>query len=391
MPGSTRSFEFAKRLASAGHEVTMITSSRDTTNEINSKIEIIDNFRVHWIPVSYSNSMSFQRRILSFLIYMLRASFVASKYKADLVFASSTPLTVIIPAYISGKIRRAPVIFEVRDLWPEVPIGLGYLKGKVKIYFAKRLERFAYYKSDHLIALSEDMKNGILNEGISAEKVSVIPNSADIQSFRPLSKKGYFSRFGIKDETKVFVYAGTFGKVNEVDYLVDLANQFKFDDRIYFLAIGFGSEFERVKSYAKTIGVYRQRLSFSEALPKQDIYELLSRADMVCSLTQDNKVLEWNSANKFFDGLASGCATFTNYGGWQQEELVKHKAGCRLSRNILEAKKQIIYYLENSDKLEEAKINARLLAERKYSRDLLYNDLAEVISNVTNTSGKGPE
>ena len=251
MPGSTRSYEFAKRLAASGHEVTMITSSRDSANYFKSKIELIENFKVHWIPVSYSNSMSFNRRVLSFLLYMVRASFVASRYKADVIFASSTPLTVIIPAYISGKFNRAPIIFEVRDLWPAVPIGLGYLRSKVLIYFAKFLERFAYHKSSHIIALSEDMSRGILNEGIGKEKVSVIPNSSDVQSFGPLPKKRFFNRFGIKDETKVFIYAGTFGKVNEVDYLVDLANQFKLDDRIYFLAVGFGSEFERLKNYAK--------------------------------------------------------------------------------------------------------------------------------------------
>ena len=74
-------------------------------------------------------------------------------------------------------------------------------------------------------------------------------------------------------------------------------------------------------------------------------------------------------ANKYFDGLAAGCAVFTNYGGWQVEELESNQIGCQLSRSLLKARQQIIYYLENPDILEKVKINARLLAERKYSRD----------------------
>ena len=131
MQGSTRSYEFARRLANDGHEVIVITADR-TENAPNRRVEL-GNFKVVWLGIKYNNRMGFISRLFAFLSFMLRASCEAIRFESDLVFATSTPLTVFIPGWIASIFCRAPLVFEVRDLWPEMPIAAGILKNRFLI------------------------------------------------------------------------------------------------------------------------------------------------------------------------------------------------------------------------------------------------------------------
>lgn len=384
MNGSTRSYEFARRLVKAGHSVTMITSDRSANG--NLKIENIQGIEVYWMPVHYSNHLSFMQRVISFFIFMIKATVAGLRQDADIVLATSTPLSVIIPGYIISKFNNAKLIFEVRDLWPDVPIGLGILKNRILIYAAKKLEEFAYAKSDHIIALSEDMRARIIEKKIASDKVSTITNVADLENFYPANRSNVFRKYGLRDQAKVLVYSGTFGMVNNVEYLVDLAFELRSRKDFQIFAIGSGREFLPVRDHAIMKGVLNKNFFLHQAIPKEELYTLLSAADMACSLTVDNEVMEWNSANKFFDGLAAGCLFFTNYGGWQAKVLSENHAGVNLTRDIKNASKIMEGFLDDELKIKIAQKNARLLAEKKFSIELMQSNLETIMYNLFNGS-----
>ena len=138
MPGSTRSYEFSKRLVKMGHEVEMITTYRKplkTKDWFKTKDKGIN---IHWLPLNYSNHMNFFNRLKVFFVFAWKSYFKAKKINADIVFASSTPLTIAIPAVIIKKKKNIPMVFEVRDLWPDIPIVMKILKNPILIYLAKR-------------------------------------------------------------------------------------------------------------------------------------------------------------------------------------------------------------------------------------------------------------
>ena len=137
MPGSTRSYELAKRLVKNGHQVMMITSKRDAHQKLSMRWTNEDGIQVCWIPVSYSNKMGFFRRIISFISFSIQSAKVCLSINADLLFATSTPLTIAIPGIYFSKIKNKPMVFEVRDLWPEIPIALGALKSRLTIKLAR--------------------------------------------------------------------------------------------------------------------------------------------------------------------------------------------------------------------------------------------------------------
>ncbi len=379
MSGSTRSFEMARRLVEMGHQVEIITSTRE--NDIkNYELRTIESgIIVNWIKVNYSNNMLFWPRIISFVKFAFLAFLKAKKLKGDIIFASSTPLTISLPGIFAARLNRIPFYFEVRDLWPEIPIAMGYLKNPILRYLALKLEKYSYHNSRGIVALSDGMKDGIINTGYPSEKVTVIPNGADLDSFdfNKDFKSDFRKKFGFEDNDVIILYPGTFGRVNNLEYLVDLANKFIYQNNIKFMLVGEGNERDLIINKAKSLSLFQRNMFFFDKIPKNEISNYFSMSDIVISTVMPLKELEANSANKFFDALASGTCMVVNHGGWQEHELIKFNCGFRLPRNIDEAFIKLKYYTEDKMKLKNMGHNARILAKEKYSRDILAKRLAD--------------
>ncbi|MGP5551512.1 glycosyltransferase, partial [Psychrobacter namhaensis] len=187
------------------------------------------------------------------------------------------------------------------------------------------------------------------------------------------------------DNSPLLVYTGTFGKINGVGYMVELAKELKkLNSSIKILLVGDGAEKDRVIAKAKSIGVLEDNLFYESQIPKKDIPALLSAATIASALFIDLPEMRPNSANKFFDALASGTPIFLNYGGWMHELVNKH--GCGITAwqmNIKEAAKQLDEKLQDSDWLNKASISARQLAEQEFDRDKLAQQLMTVLELVS--------
>ena len=388
MSGGTRSYEMARRLVTAGHEVHMITSWTEDTDHTDWFEEDVEGIKTYWYPTSYNNAMSFSDRVKAFLKFAKAASLKASSFKdADIVFATSTPLTIAIPAISASKFLKVPMVFEVRDLWPEIPIAIGALNNPLLKFLAKRLEKLAYTNSSAVVALSPGMKKGVIKTGYPSDKVAVIPNSSDNREFKYDSHAADSFRASRAwlDNSPLLVYTGTFGKINGVGYMVELAKELKkLNSSIKILLVGDGAEKDRVIAKAKSIGVLEDNLFYESQIPKKDIPALLSAATIASALFIDLPEMRPNSANKFFDALASGTPIFLNYGGWMHELVNKH--GCGITAwqmNIKEAAKQLDEKLQDSDWLNKASISARQLAEQEFDRDKLAQQLMTVLELVS--------
>lgn len=391
MSGGTRSFEMAKRFVKAGHEVHMITSWREPGFPP-STYEIIHGIHVYWLSVNYTNKMGFIRRILAFLLFALKATFKSISIKSDIVFATSTPLTISIPGVISAKINGSKFIFEVRDLWPELPIAIGAISNPILIYLSKKLERFAYKNSDSIITLSPGMFTGVLNCGYDSNKIAVIPNSSDIENFTVCHTEGlnFRKKRNIHETTPVILYAGTFGIINGVDYLVDLAVELKrINSDIVILAIGGGVKFDGVINYSKTKGVYNHNFLVEPYLNKSEIPKAFSAATLCCGVFVDLPEMRSNSSNKFFDSLAASKPLFINYGGWMHE--IINDTGCGISSWNLPLKDTAILlnnFVSNEKALLDASKSSSNLASLYFDRDLLFKKLLSVFELTFNDDAK---
>lgn len=393
--GGTRSYEWARRLVREGHRVTVVTSSAFfppayAVEKRVTELEI-EGIDLKIIRVPYSNKLSFQKRILAFLKFAYLSTIVASSVPAvDVVFATSTPLTIVLPGIITKKIRGCPMVFEVRDLWPDLPIAVGALKNPLAIGLAKVLERWAYWNSDYVVALSPGMKEGVVNAGYPGEKVSVVPNCCDVELFDvPVeSGKRFLEKFLFLKGGPIVSYAGTFGLINGVDYLVDIAAEMRtLNSEVKFLLAGEGIRKKDVVEKAIKCGVFEKNLWIYPALPKKEIPGLLSVTTVATSVVIDMPEMWNNSANKFFDALAAGRPLMINHQGWQARILQETGAGVIVPpRNPSEAARILNDFLNDSERLEKARHAARMLAKTEFNRDVLFNKLHATLINALNES-----
>jgi glycosyltransferase involved in cell wall biosynthesis len=331
--------------------------------------------------------MGFFTRLFSFIKFVIFSYNEAIKMDADLIFASSTPLTISLPAIYASRKKKIPFVFEVRDLWPELPIAVGALNNYFLKKMAYLLEKFSYNNASGIVALSEGMKDGVIKTGYS-RSITVIPNGSDLIFFKPdkPQKNFYREKYGIPQDAIVILYPGTFGKINAVSYLVKLGQLFLNDSRIFFVTVGDGQEFEMVKKLAESFGCLNHNFIMLKKLPKFEMSNIFQCADFVISTVLPLPELDANSANKFFDGLASGNCILINHGGWQKEVIEKTSSGIALSQDVIGAHRQLSVLLDNTDWIYQAGRNARKLAETNFDRDVLAKNLSSFLNLVINQS-----
>ncbi|MCI5179903.1 MAG: glycosyltransferase WbuB [Candidatus Electrothrix sp. AW3_4] len=385
MAGGTRSYEMAKRLVASGHEVHMITSFRDQCDTKTWFHTVEEGIHVHWYPILYNNALSYNERIKAFIKFVYVSAKKAASISADIIFATSTPLTIALPAVYAARRQKIPMVFEVRDLWPELPIAIGALKNPFIKYAARRLERFAYKNAKRIVALSPGMATGVEKSRYPAHHISIIPNSCDLDLFQPDSKKAdRFRQEHIELENRpIILYPGTLGKINGVGWLVHLAARLQaLGSDCCFVVIGAGMEWDEVKELASEQGVLNKNFFMYQQMPKQKLVEAFCAVSMIVSLFIDLPEMEANSANKFFDALASGTAIAVNYGGWQADLIRKYEVGLTLSRDIHNAADSLLEFLADKEKVVKCGDNGRNLATSHYSRDDLAQNLEKVLSDA---------
>jgi glycosyltransferase involved in cell wall biosynthesis len=390
MPGGTRSFEFGRRLVAMGHEVTVVTTFRGETECRGWHVTEEAGMQVHWLPVRYSNHMGFAQRLRAFIDFAARGSLRAASLRSDVIFATSTPLTVAIPGVAASRWQRRAMVFEVRDLWPELPIAVGALQNPILIAAARHLERFAYRNSKHVIALSPGMKAGVAKTGVPDSAITVIPNASDISFFQGHEEGALAFRrsHAWLQERPLAVYIGTLGRINGVGYLARLAAALRpRAPHVRFLVVGDGAEAMAVEREATELGVLNENFYMLPKVPKEAVPAILAAADVALSLFIDLPEMWSNSANKFFDALAAGKPVAINYQGWQADAIEDAGAGIVLDANDVERAAITLHErLDQPGWLVSASRSALRLAETSFDRDKLAAELERVLVSAAAAS-----
>jgi glycosyltransferase involved in cell wall biosynthesis len=384
----TRSYEFARRMVERGHRVTMVTGS-SRLGPLHER-GLVRRFRVDGIDVrsahnAYSNHMSYARRMLSFAAFSVLGTLEAlTTPKPDIVFATSTPLTIGVPGWIAARLKRVPFVFEVRDPWPEAAFQMGALSRTGVIgRTASWLERFLYRHADAIVALSPGMVDWVLAAGADPAKVTMIPNCSDLDLFHP----------GPKDETLVrelglgdrFVagYAGAIGPANAVHVIVEAAALLEQRERkdIAIVIAGDGKMLPGIRrdAEARELGNVR----FAGSVPKSDMPALLRTCDVLLAHLAKVPILYTGSPNKVFDALASGRPVIVNSPGWTRPLIEEGGAGLFVEPEDAAALADAIERLaDDPAAVERMGAAARTLAEERFSRDEGADRLISLLETV---------
>ena len=326
---------------------------------------------VHRLPTEYHANLSKAKRLRAFLSFAFRSSASARQLHPDVVYATSTPLTVAIPAWAATAWRSAGYVFEVRDLWPDVPIAMGYLRNPILRFASRWLEEFAYLRARHVVTLAPGMRDEICARGTPPHKVTVIPQGCDTDLFDETMNSYPETEPTWLHDRRVILYAGSLGRANGVDFVVELAKEARFRaPELAFVVIGDGPEADAIRDTAQLHGVLGVNYLQLSALPKTDISAWFRRASATLALFRGPRVL-WKDAvqNKFFDSVSTGRPVFSNFNGWQTQIAEANGIGGQLDADPIGAVEQLAVAVSDQEWLMKVERSCRHLAAFEFNRD----------------------
>lgn len=377
----TRVYEFANEWVKQGHEVTVVTSVYSKSDLTASKLvenQVFDGINVKVINVRIDNKQSFFKRIWSFIQFSVLSSYFALTLPADVVIASSGPITIGLPGLIARYLRRRKLVFETRDLWPEGAIELGIIKNKTIQKIAYWFEEKCYKASSFIITLSPGMSDNIQRR-FGFKNIVSITNAANIELFsRPKSmpKGDLLSK-------SYAIYTGNIGEVNNSFWLYNAAKELKAlgRDDIKIILIGEGQqrdELEKLAAKEEVSNFVRIGL-----MPKHDLVSFVQHAFVSLVPLKGSPVLDTSSPNKFFESLAAGVPVIQNTKGWMKDFLNDHKVGVTLNPNDpLELASTLIKMKDNIGITQEMGKRASKVAKEYFDKDYLANKMLNVLKEV---------
>ena len=385
-PGGIRSYAMARNLVERGHSVTMVCGSfagNDTglkdLFKNGQRRGLVDGIDVIEFNLVYSNSDSFISRTWTFFKYVVRSLILIFKENYDIVFATTTPLTAGIPSIVAKYFRRKPFVFEVRDLWPELPKAMGVIKNPFVLSLMSALEWLSYHSADHIIALSPGIADGIKVRGIDDQFISVIPNGCDLDIFD--GSLQLWRPEAIDDNDFLAIFAGTHGIANGLDDVLDAAKELckRNRDDIKILLIGNGKLKLSLIERANREGL--SNVFFHDPINKKQLSSLMSSANIgLQTLANIEAFYYGTSPNKFFDYIASGLPVLINYPGWIAELINKNDVGyVVMPENAISFANALEEAADNPVDLKMKGLNSKQLAIESFDRKTQSEDWVNIL------------
>jgi glycosyltransferase involved in cell wall biosynthesis len=374
----TRSYEMAQALIRAGHSVTMVCGSYAQGDtglsmpfEKGRRRGTVDGIDVIEFALNYGNQMEFMQRIGVFLKFAVGSVGVALQEPANVVFATTTPLTAGIPGIFARWLTRKPLIFEVRDLWPELPKAMGVITNPVVLWLMSALEWVSYRSADRLVGLSPGIVEGIAARGVDKSRIAMVPNgcdmdlfSAPVEAWRPES---------VQDDQLLAIFTGTHGNANGLDAVLNAAAVLKERGRddIRIALVGQGREKPKLMTDAEERGL--DNVLFLDPVPKTKLTGLMAGADLGLQVLRNVPAFYFGtSPNKFFDYISAGLPVLNNYPGWLASLIGESDCGFAVPPDDPSAfADALIEAAEHRDTLRQKGVNARELAQTRFARSKL--------------------
>jgi glycosyltransferase involved in cell wall biosynthesis len=384
----TRSYEMAQRLIARGHSVTMVCGSGKMAKsgltgvpEKGMRRGNVDGIDVVELCLPYSNYDGLLKRSWIFWLFAWRSVKLALRLKYDLLFATSTPLTAGIPGIVMKLFRRKPFVFEVRDLWPELPREMGVITNPVVLKGMDILEWLSYHSADACIGLSPGIVRGISRRNIPASQVAMIPNGCDLELFKPTLSKGIENIDGIVKDDFVAIFCGAHGLANGLGAVLDAAKILKGrnEKKIKLLFVGDGRLKPELMARAKAEQL--DNCIFRDSVPKRELTTLTAAADVGLMILANVPAFYYGtSPNKFFDYIAAGLPVVNNYPGWLAEIISENNCGIAVPPADPVAFADALVTLRNNRDLRNLMgKNARKLAENQFNREKLADEFVDFL------------
>lgn len=390
-----RSYQMARHLIHHGHKVTMVCGSYgggetglDSAFVSGKREGLVDGIRIIEFDLAYSNSDGFLKRGMTFVKFALKSIGLVFTEKYDVLFSTTTPLTAGVPGICARWLRGKPFVFEVRDLWPELPKEMGVIKNPVILGLMSLLEWASYQSAHRCIGLSPGIVEGIKKRGVNDNKISMVPNGCDLSIFSQPSEP--WRPKGVTEQDLMAIFTGTHGIANGLDAVLSAASELQRRGRndIKLVLVGQGKLKPQLESRAQELQL--KNVIFHPPVNKAKLAGLMASADIGMQILANIPAFYYGtSPNKFFDYIAAGLPVINNYPGWLAGIIEENQCGFAVEP---ENAKAFADALEQAADDREILVNmglrAKELADAQFNRNQLADKWVEWVTNRANQGEK---
>ncbi|MBD3349174.1 MAG: glycosyltransferase [Candidatus Eisenbacteria bacterium] len=390
---AVRTREHARVWVERGHDVTVVTCAPNfPTGRLHEGyrnaycVDTVDGVRVVRVWSYIAANKGTVRRSLDFLSFMLSAVPAGLlQSRPDVVVGTSPQLFAVVAAWLVARLRRAPCVFELRDLWPESIEAVGASGSSVFMRAVGRLAGFLYRHVDHIVCVTRSFASILAERGIPPVKISVVLNGVDLDEFSPRAADEEFrSRMGVGKDGMLVTYLGTVGMAHGLGNVLDAA-ELSGDERTRFLIVGEGAEKAALRASALERGL--RNVIFLDGQPRGQVPRILSASDAVLVHLRDDPLFRTVIPSKIFEAMAMARPIVLAVRGESRSLVERTRSGIAVEPGNPGELVDAIERLASDPELRaELGRNGRRSAELEFGREEAAVKMLDVLSEVAAAS-----
>lgn len=389
---ASRTFEHCREWVKAGHRVSVITCAPNFPGgrlyegyrNLLWQAERMDGIRVIRVWSYITANEGFIKRILDYVSFMISA-IVAVPFMpgVDVVIGTSPQFFTVCGAWIVSRMKRAPFVFELRDIWPESIKAVGAMKDSAVIRLLEKLEMFLYRKAARIVSVTESFKRVLVSRGVDGHKIKVVTNGVDLKGFRPRPKDAELKAlFGLEGKF-VAGYVGTHGMAHALETILaaaDRIRQIDENDVYRFILLGNGARKQQLMAKASDMGL--ANVIFIDTVPKGDVVRYWSLLDVSIIHLKKTALFTTVIPSKLFECMGMGIPVLHGVAGESAAIVEKEGAGLVFEpENPDELCNKLTLLKENGDLYQRLHNNC-LDAAPRYDRAVLAGRMLDVLTET---------
>ena len=390
---ATRTFEHAREWVDKGHKVTVITCAPNFPegevfegykNRWLSK-DKIDGINVWRVKTYITANEGFIKRTIDFVSFMVSSLFFGLfTRKVDVVIGTSPQFFTVISAWTLAKLKRAPFVFELRDLWPASITAVGAMRGSWIIDILEKLELFLYRQADLIVSVTHSFKSELQNRGVSGDKIKIVLNGVDLERYDPLQEKdeSLTNKYELNNKF-VIGYIGTHGLAHALENVIEAAELIAKEDHIRIIFVGGGADRARLEKIVCERGL--ENIVMIPRQPKDQMRQVWSLCDISLVHLKDSPLFKTVIPSKIFESMAMGLPILMAVPIGEATDIIeKYRAGINVSPGCPKELSEKFLTLAKDKELVGALSYQSLNAARNFDRKNLalemLNHIEEVVS-----------
>ncbi len=386
-----RTFEHTREWVKMGNTVTIVTGApnfpagkvfKGYQNKLFQR-ENHEGLRVIRVWTYIAANAGTVRRTIDFASFMVTAT-VAGLFvkKPDMVIATTPQLLTSITGLVLARLKRRPLVLELRDLWPESIVAVGVSRGKRLYKILVWVARFIYHRADVIISVTHSFKRILIDMGIRGDKIHIITNGVhpDIM-VSPQNRERIRTQYGLPQDAFLVGYVGTFGLAHSLETILNVARLTMADPSIKYVLMGDGAEKAQLIEKSQSEGLSNVR--FIVRKYHKRAIEVLSALDVALVLLRDTPLFESVIPTKLLEAMALGKPVILGARGESLSIVNEHQCGIGIRpENTVDLAAAIRKLQADRSACEIMGANGKRAIKEKYDRVTLARTMMGIIQEL---------